>query len=34
MRPVYILEAQRTAIGKFGGGFKDLTAADLATSLG
>lgn len=34
MKPVYILEAQRTAIGKFGGGFKDLTAADLATSLG
>jgi acetyl-CoA C-acetyltransferase len=34
MKPVYILEAQRTAIGKFGGGFKDLAAADLATSLG
>lgn len=34
MKPVYIFEAQRTAIGKFGGGFKELTAADLATSLG
>jgi acetyl-CoA C-acetyltransferase len=34
MRPVYIYEAKRTAIGKFGGGFKDLTAAELATQLG
>ena len=34
MRPVYILEAQRTAIGRFGGGFKDLASAELATLLG
>jgi acetyl-CoA C-acetyltransferase len=34
MRPVYILEAQRTAIGRFGGGFKDLAPAELATLLG
>lgn len=29
-RPVYIVAAQRTAIGRFGGAFKGLTAADLA----
>jgi acetyl-CoA C-acetyltransferase len=34
MRPVYIYEAKRTAVGKFGGGFKSLTAAELTTSLG
>ena len=34
MRPVYIFEAKRTAIGRFGGGFKDLSAAELGTALG
>ncbi|MFM2144207.1 MAG: hypothetical protein RLZZ476_2751, partial [Verrucomicrobiota bacterium] len=33
MRPVYIYDAKRTAIGKFGGAFKDLAAAELATEL-
>jgi acetyl-CoA C-acetyltransferase len=34
MRPVHIYEAKRTAIGRFGGGFKDLPAAELAAALG
>ena len=29
MRPVYIIEAKRTPIGRFGGGLKALTAAEL-----
>ena len=29
MRPVFVLSAVRTPIGKFGGSFASLTAADL-----
>jgi acetyl-CoA C-acetyltransferase len=33
MREVFIVEARRTPIGKFGGGLKDCTAADLGTTV-
>lgn len=34
MKPVYIIEAKRTPIGRFGGGLKALTAAELGLALG
>ena len=34
MKPVYIIEAKRTPIGRFGGGLKALTAAELGHLLG
>lgn len=34
MKPVYIIEAKRTPIGRFGGGLKDLSATDLGHGLG
>ncbi|MGV3658852.1 MAG: thiolase family protein [Prosthecobacter sp.] len=34
MKPVYIIEAKRTPIGRFGGGLKSLTATDLVHGLG
>lgn len=34
MKPVYIIEAKRTPIGRFGGGLKSLSAADLVHGLG
>jgi acetyl-CoA C-acetyltransferase len=34
MKPVYIIDAKRTPIGRFGGGLKDLTAAALGHALG
>jgi len=34
MKPVYIIEAKRTPIGRFGGGLKDLSAAELGHALG
>lgn len=34
MKPVYIIEAKRTPIGRFGGGLKALTAAELGHTLG
>ena len=34
MKPVYIIEAKRTPIGRFGGGLKALTAAELGYALG
>lgn len=34
MSPVYIIDARRTPIGRFGGGLKALTAADLGHTLG
>ncbi|MBE2283454.1 MAG: acetyl-CoA C-acetyltransferase [Prosthecobacter sp.] len=34
MKPVYIIEAKRTPIGRFGGGLKDLSATDLGFALG
>ena len=34
MKPVYIIEAKRTPIGRFGGGLKALTAAELGHALG
>ena len=34
MKPVYIIEAKRTPIGRFGGGLKDLSAAGLGFALG
>jgi acetyl-CoA C-acetyltransferase len=34
MKPVYIIEAKRTPIGRFGGGLKGLTAAELGHVLG
>ncbi len=34
MKPVYIIEAKRTPIGRFGGGLKTLTAAELGHGLG
>lgn len=34
LRPVYLVEARRTAIGRFGGGLKSLAAADLAVAVG
>ena len=30
MKPIHIIDAKRSAIGRFGGAFKALTAADLA----
>lgn len=33
MRPVHIIEAKRSAIGRFGGGLKSLSAADLASAV-
>jgi acetyl-CoA C-acetyltransferase len=34
MKPVYLIEAKRTPIGRFGGGLKALTAAELGHELG
>ncbi|WP_395746041.1 thiolase family protein, partial [Prosthecobacter sp.] len=34
MHPVYLIEARRTPIGRFGGGLKDLTATQLGHALG
>jgi len=34
MKPVYIIDAKRTPIGRFGGGLKALTAAELGHALG
>lgn len=34
MKPVYIVEAKRTPIGRFGGGLKDLNATELGVALG
>ena len=34
MKPVYIIEAKRTPIGRFGGGLKALTSAELGHALG
>lgn len=34
MPPIYLIDARRTPIGRFGGGLKDLTAADLGHVLG
>ena len=34
MKPVYIIEAKRTPIGRFGGGLKDLTPTQLGHALG
>lgn len=34
MKPVYIIEAKRTPIGRFGGGLKTLSAAELGHGLG
>jgi len=34
MKPVYIIEAKRAPIGRFGGGLKALTAAELGHALG
>ena len=34
MRPVYLVHARRTPIGRFGGGLKTLSAADLALAAG
>jgi acetyl-CoA C-acetyltransferase len=34
MKPVYIIHAKRTPIGRFGGGLKALTAAELGHALG
>jgi|UniRef100_UPI0037843EFD acetyl-CoA C-acetyltransferase len=34
MKPVYLIEAKRTPIGRFGGGLKALTAAELGHVLG
>lgn len=34
MKPVYIIEAKRTPIGRFGGGLKNLSAAELGHTLG
>ncbi|MBN8419784.1 MAG: acetyl-CoA C-acyltransferase [Verrucomicrobia bacterium] len=34
MSPVYIIDAKRTPIGRFGGGLKDLTPAELGRLLG
>ncbi len=34
MRPVYLIQAKRTPIGRFGGGLKSLSAADLAVAVG
>ncbi|MFC5453222.1 thiolase family protein [Prosthecobacter fluviatilis] len=34
MPPVYIIDARRTPIGRFGGGLKDLTATQLGHALG
>lgn len=34
MKPVYIIDARRTPIGRFGGGLKALTAAELGHALG
>ena len=34
MKPVYLIDARRTPIGRFGGGLKDLTAAQLGHALG
>ena len=34
MKPVYIIEAKRTPIGRFGGGLKALTATELGHALG
>jgi acetyl-CoA C-acetyltransferase len=33
MKPVHIIAAKRSAIGRFGGGLKSLTAADLASAV-
>ena len=33
MKPVHIIEAKRSAIGRFGGGLKSLSAADLASTV-
>src|SRR5450631_1009479 len=33
MRPVHIIEAKRSPIGRFGGGLKSLSAADLASAV-
>jgi acetyl-CoA C-acetyltransferase len=34
MPPIYLIDARRTPIGRFGGGLKDLTAAQLGHTLG
>lgn len=34
MKPVYLIDARRTPIGRFGGGLKDLTATQLGHALG
>ena len=34
MRPVYLVEARRTPVGRFGGGLKSQSAADLAVMAG
>ena len=34
MKPVYIIDAKRTPIGRFGGGLKALTASELGHALG
>lgn len=34
MSPIYLIDARRTPIGRFGGGLKDLTAAQLGHALG
>ena len=34
MPPIYLIDARRTPIGRFGGGLKDLTAAQLGHALG
>lgn len=34
MKPVYLIDAKRTPIGRFGGGLKSLSAADLVHGLG
>ena len=34
MKPVYIFDAKRTPIGRFGGGLKALSAAELVHGLG
>ena len=33
MKPVYIIEAKRSPIGRFGGGLKSMTVADLGTAV-
>src|SRR4051794_31100895 len=32
-RPIYLVDARRSAIGRFGGGFKSLPATDLALAV-